>query len=62
VADVIERLEPWGVDVSSGVERAPGRKDPIKVRRFIEAARAAEPAEYEGETDRPYDWQEELFR
>lgn len=40
VAEVIATLRPWGVDVVSGVEVAPGRKDPIKVREFVERARA----------------------
>lgn len=63
VGEAIETLKPWGVDVSTGVEKEPGKKDPVKVRRFIEAARAAEPPEYEGDdTDGPYDWQEEMFR
>ena len=43
VATAIEMLGPWGVDVASGVEAAPGRKDPVKVRRFLAAARAAVP-------------------
>jgi phosphoribosylanthranilate isomerase len=41
VGPAIEMLGPWGVDVASGVESAPGRKDPAKVRRFIAAARDA---------------------
>jgi phosphoribosylanthranilate isomerase len=43
VTEAIESLGPWGVDVASGVEASPGRKDPAKVRRFLAAARAAVP-------------------
>ena len=41
VAEAIATLRPWGVDVVTGVEAAPGRKDPEKVHAFIAKARAA---------------------
>lgn len=42
VGDAIERVRPWAVDVSSGVESAPGVKDQARIARFIEAVRRAD--------------------
>jgi phosphoribosylanthranilate isomerase len=63
VGQAIAHLHPFGVDVSSGVESEPGRKDPRRLREFVVAARAAAAvlgsegdrgAAVEGEE--PYDW------
>lgn len=69
VAQAVIRLRPFGVDVASGVEQAPGAKDPHLVRAFIANARAAdEQLDREGADsdqrsgraglDAPYDWME----
>ena len=41
VAEVIELVRPWGVDVASGVESAPGVKDPGKAAAFVKNVRSA---------------------
>jgi phosphoribosylanthranilate isomerase len=42
VGEAIRIFSPWGVDVASGIEREPGRKDPKKMRAFVAAVRKAE--------------------
>jgi phosphoribosylanthranilate isomerase len=44
VAELLARLSPWGIDVSSGVESAPGRKDPVLLERLFEEIAHAQTA------------------
>ena len=41
VAQIVARVQPWGVDVASGTEAHPGKKDHAKVRAFIQATQQA---------------------
>ena len=64
VADAVANLRPAGVDVASGVESSPGRKDPLLLRDFITRARrahdatAARLAPDGPEGEGPYDWRD----
>ena len=42
VREVIQKVKPWGVDVSSGVELFPGKKDPIKMEAFVKEVKKAD--------------------
>lgn len=61
VAGAIQLLRPWGVDVASGVEARPGIKDPVKLQRFIAAARFVAPSNDSGEptAGSPFDWEDQ---
>ena len=58
VAHAIARVHPWGVDVATGVESAPGRKDPLRVKAFVAAAKATAAEPYDPLEEAPYDWEE----
>ncbi len=59
VAEAIALVHPFGVDVATGVESEPGRKDPRLVRAFISSAKAAGPSGWKADDDAPYDWQDD---
>jgi phosphoribosylanthranilate isomerase len=64
VADAVANLRPAGVDVASGVESSPGRKDPVLLRDFITRARqahhdtVARDAVDGDDGEEPYDWRD----
>lgn len=59
VAQAIEQVRPWGVDVATGVEASPGHKDARRLRAFVRAAKEAPShrGDYHPSINAPYDWQ-----
>jgi phosphoribosylanthranilate isomerase len=57
ITDAIHAVRPWGVDIGTGTEASPGKKDPRKLRAVIAAAKAAAPPPAEVDADAgAYDW------
>ena len=62
VAAAIEMLRPFGVDVASGIEMAPGVKNPLAMKAFVDAVREADAlltqidGEIDDDGDEPFDW------
>ena len=62
VAKAIELLRPFGVDVASGIEMAPGVKNPLAMKAFVDAVREVDDlvAQIDGQVDddgdEPFDW------
>lgn len=59
VADAILRSRAWGVDVASGVESEPGKKDPKLVAAFVKNAKSVVLPDCEEPASGPYDWESE---
>lgn len=67
VSEAIRKVQPWGVDVSTGVESSPGKKDTTLVKSFVDAARESAQTIAEETTaarggeaeDIPYNWEVE---
>ena len=67
VGEAIRRIRPWGVDVATGVESSPGRKDARKLRLFIQAAHEVGEDVEDDErppivAEAPYDWELDELR
>lgn len=57
VAEAILAARPWGVDVATGVESAPGEKDPKLMAQFVQNAKAVVLPDAPAEPTGPYDWE-----